>query len=308
MKPILVALVSYDAAIANVEDEEGRLFIDNAPFEAKVAMLNGLRNVNVKQKENLQIILKTMYDESEIDIPTCFIILDEKIDDEKDCDEFKIGRICKWLKNITDNELDCLVTSDTKYFYFIDELTGRIVKGDGYPIEMRKSTEFVKRMIPLMLYSLKTILVHNGLTGLCQVFGYPLNRISKQKLQDLEKIYESVTNKCFVDILEIDRTVRKDVANNMNLFFHELIRELKYFILVKHKRRSFAGLFQIQYDYKLRYVLWIEVKSFNNPSLLLQKRTDTIANLIEAKGIHEQKSDKASNFQLFDVCCLSCKT
>ena len=43
-----------------------------------------------------------------------------------------------------------LMTEETMYFYLIDELTGKPLIGDGYPIEITKPSDFVSKMLPFV--------------------------------------------------------------------------------------------------------------------------------------------------------------
>ena len=63
------------------------------------------------------------------------------------------------------------------YFYFVDELTGKPVRADGYPIEIQTPGDFVPTMILLVQASMRAVSLVNGAAGVCQMFGFPVPKI-----------------------------------------------------------------------------------------------------------------------------------
>ena len=72
-----------------------------------------------------------------------------------------------------------LVTEETMYFYLVDELTGKPVRGAGYPIEITTPSEIVPKLLPAMQVGMRAMSLYNGVAGVMQMFGCPVPKVPK---------------------------------------------------------------------------------------------------------------------------------
>mmetsp|Transcript_14389 Transcript_14389/g.19704 ORF Transcript_14389/g.19704 Transcript_14389/m.19704 type:complete len:333 (-) Transcript_14389:471-1469(-) len=63
-----------------------------------------------------------------------------------------------------------LVNAKELYFYLVDELTGKPVRGKGYPVKITKPSELVHKLVPCMQIGLRAMSLYNGVAGIARMF------------------------------------------------------------------------------------------------------------------------------------------
>ena len=133
--------------------------------------------LSVHAHTSTQVLLKGIFEATEVQTPTTFIILNKKLPPEAELtndleavkDLFEQGMT--WLERLqTVGEgiiegdadkvlgkikevLDKHMTDKTMYFYLVDELTGKAILGDGYPIVIKTPSELVHKLLPVMQWA-----------------------------------------------------------------------------------------------------------------------------------------------------------
>lgn len=136
-----------------------------------------------------------------------------------------------------------LIQKDTMYLYLIDELTGKPVRGDGYPLEITQPLEVIPKAIPLIHHGIKAMSLYNGTSGVLQMFGFPVPSVPKNvRLKNSLKILK----KC--NSLEVFGQVHKNVeaGNREKETVRDVcLREVTNFITGSDTNHSFAGLHRV---------------------------------------------------------------
>ena len=70
--------------------------------------------------------------------------------------------------------LDEHMTDKIMYFYLVDELTGKAVRGDGYPIVIKTPSELVHKLLPVMQVGMRAMSLYHGVGGIARMFGVPV--------------------------------------------------------------------------------------------------------------------------------------
>ena len=166
-----------------------------------------------------QVLLRGMYEATEVLTPTTFIILDEMLPelteeqlavllkedgsgieltgDAKVAKE-QFDKAMTWLERlqtfgegVIENNpskvfgkikevLGELMTKDKMYLYLVDELTGLPVRGDGYPIVITTPSEIVHKLLPAMQVGMHAMSLFNGVAGIAQMVGYPFPKVPEE--------------------------------------------------------------------------------------------------------------------------------
>ena len=143
------------------------------------------------------MLLKGIFEATEVKTPTTFIILDEVLPSELTGDERlaeeRFEKAMTWLECLKifgegaihgfgeiKKVFGDLMTKETMYFYLVDELTGLPVRGAGYPIVITTPSEIVHKLLPVMQVGMHAMSLYNGLAGVAWMFGYPLPRVPRK--------------------------------------------------------------------------------------------------------------------------------
>ena len=147
----------------------------------------------------IQVLLKSIFEATEVNTPTTFIILNQELPSEaKITDDLKAAtdffdQGIAWLERLqtvgeaiingdsTDTVFGTIkdvvnkrLTAKTMYFYLVDELTGKVVRGPGYPIKITTPSELVHKLLPVMQVGMRAMSLYNGVGGIARMFGVPL--------------------------------------------------------------------------------------------------------------------------------------
>ena len=154
-----------------------------------------------------QVLLKGIFEATEVKTPTTFIILDEVLPSELTGDERlaeeRFEKAMTWLECLKifgegaihgfgeiKKVFGDLMTKETMYFYLVDELTGLPVRGAGYPIVITTPSEIVHKLLPVMQVGMHAMSLYNGVAGVSWMFGYPALRVPKAWCKDVQSSVE----------------------------------------------------------------------------------------------------------------------
>jgi hypothetical protein len=138
-----------------------------------------------------------------------------------------------------------LITKETMYFYLVDELTGKPVGADGYPIEITKPSDFVPKMLPLIHFGMRAMSIYNGSAGICRMFGVPMPKIPKGVQDDMRDSVHILKQKSSVETFKAVHQKVEDDDGNRKSVRGECLRELEKFFKDKDPSNGFAGLRRI---------------------------------------------------------------
>ena len=158
-----------------------------------------------------EVLLRGIFEATEVKVPTCFIILNQKLkfdlnintEDIMDTiEEYEQKSLSeRWLEklsNITDmiNNIDInktvdeainkFVRGETLYFYLIDEYSMKPIAIDPYPIEIKTPAELVSKVLPLLKISLKAMKLINTTAQIVRCLGYPVPTIPESLLSQAD--------------------------------------------------------------------------------------------------------------------------
>ena len=172
-----------------------------------------------------QVLLKGIFEATEVNTPTTFIILDEEQNQElkenSTCDAKVVkglNKVRTWLERLQvisegviqqgesdklradkffkiKDALGDLVTKDKMYFSLVDELTGEPVQAKNYPIVITRPLEIVHKLLPVMLVGMRAMSLCNGVLGVARMFGAPVPYVTEEwrkGAQDLVDVLKQV--------------------------------------------------------------------------------------------------------------------
>ncbi|GMH54865.1 hypothetical protein TrLO_g13677 [Triparma laevis f. longispina] len=206
-------------------------------LKGKDQLLKGQEKIVDAIEDSMSKVLKSVFECSEFDVPTTFVILPYEINKVSDggtasttsalnAVDSNLEKAGSWITkltsviNVVDNNVAKVrssaatkvqemfedLKSDKLYLYLVDEVSGEPVVGPGYPIEISVASKKAKQFVPLMSVGLKTLCVANKATGLARCFGLPAPKVMSKEMQGLaENFVTSINEKSSVagfDVLQ----------------------------------------------------------------------------------------------------------
>ena len=158
-----------------------------------------------------QVLLKGIFEATEVLTPTTFIILDKELPQELELtdnskasmDLFNQGMT--WLERLSNPDmvlggikdaLDKHMVDKTMYFYLVDELTGLPVRAEGYPIVITTPAEIVHKLLPVMQIGIRAMSLYNGVGGIARMFGAPVLTLPASLLKGAQTSVEMLKQAC----------------------------------------------------------------------------------------------------------------
>ena len=139
-----------------------------------------------------------------------------------------------------------LVTAETMYFYLIDELTGKPVKGGIYPIEITTPSEIVPKLLPVMQVSMRAMSLYNGAAGIARMCGAPLPSVPTGWCKGAQESIALLGQKSSVEkfgVVHDEVMSAEDAATaEAKTVRGASLRELQRFFKEKDVENTFAGL------------------------------------------------------------------
>ena len=100
-----------------------------------------------------------------------------------------------------------LVTGETMYLYLVDELTGKPVRAEGYPIEITKPSEIVPKLLPVMQVGLRAMSIYNGAAGIARMVGYPVPKVPAALTKGMRESVNILKKKSSVEEFDVVQDV-----------------------------------------------------------------------------------------------------
>ena len=144
------------------------------------------------------------------------------------------------------------MTGGTMYFYLVDELTGKPVRAEGYPIEITTASEsgkmLVAKLLPVMQVGLRAMSVYNGVSGIARCFGYPFPSVPKSWQKQGQKAVEILKQESSVEDFGVVHSEVMSGDEESKSLRGASLRELQSFFKASCKDKegkyapNFAGL------------------------------------------------------------------
>mmetsp|Transcript_12193 Transcript_12193/g.25847 ORF Transcript_12193/g.25847 Transcript_12193/m.25847 type:complete len:926 (-) Transcript_12193:175-2952(-) len=174
-----------------------------------------LRDLTLEEQWELKrakdVLLFGIFEPTNVHLPTSFVILKEKLpiyrEEPMTKKEAKrrLKEGMKWCSNFDVlNESvqgalqgdvpsighfwslisDLFSDQDYMYLYFVDELTGTPVLGDGhnpdYPMEITTRSDTLPKLLPLMHLTMRAMALYHGVAGIARMFGCTLPQLPEE--------------------------------------------------------------------------------------------------------------------------------
>jgi hypothetical protein len=188
------------------------------------------------------VLLRGMYEATEITVPTCFTItshklkaIEKRVHSSDAENESNNNEIFSWLATLNsfvnnlydmyqivntlstmspditlNNLIGALFQTNIVYLYLVDEYTLEPVipdeDSDGtYPIEIITASEFAPELTIVLETSWKAVMVAKGVVGLARCLGLPSKDIPDELCDILENVAESVRKRSYSSVSEYEK-------------------------------------------------------------------------------------------------------
>jgi hypothetical protein len=211
--------------------------------------------MTLQLKKTETILLRGMFEATEVQSPSCFIILNQKLvpshlsDTGAELPKDKVKSAERWfhklgqlgnavdaavakfdsaLKKITNSPseiitdaLESLWKGEELWLYLIDERTMKpvIPEDDSvYPIQITTPKEWIPKLAPLLKVSLKAIRTLNTVSGFAHCLGLPTPVLTSETISSIETAVGQITKESSVEEYELlhDLVVETSKANELS--------------------------------------------------------------------------------------------
>lgn len=225
------------------------------------------------------VLLRGMFEATEVSSPTCFIILNQKLPNPQTAEENEksskkgfserkkqatkwLGKLASLFSTVSEG-LDAGVvgsldfsgmfkSKDPFYFYLVDELTMEPVVPDEddetYPIQIDTPAAFVPKVLPLMRVSLKAMGCVNTLSKLGRCFGFPTPVIPEDlmdKANDAVGLLDKSSSVAEYSMLQDAVFGSEKGREKKNTVRGGPLRELENFYTKYDEKNTFSGLYRV---------------------------------------------------------------
>ncbi|GMH89205.1 hypothetical protein TL16_g11386 [Triparma laevis f. inornata] len=227
-------------------------------LKGKDQLLKGQEKIVDAIEDSMSKVLKSVFECSEFDVPTTFVILPYEINKVSDGGTASTTSAL----NAVDSNLEkagSWITKLTSVINVVDNNVAKVRSSAATKVQEIVASEKAKQFVPLMSVGLKTLCVANKATGLARCFGLPAPKVMSKEMQGLaENFVTSINEKSSVagfDVLQsaIDSDYSEslesesDGANKKQLRGAKL-REFKEFLKEKDQGNKFGGLQRVPRD------------------------------------------------------------
>eukprot|EP00978_Attheya_sp_CCMP212_P002885 scaffold5943_cov56-Attheya_sp.AAC.1 len=213
-------------------------------------------------KRSTSVLCKTIFEATEVSTPTCFIILPYEIDapappkSNNGVKNSELAQGNKWeeaegfINIVVDlitrfsNPLEFAehfiekYASKTMYLYLVDEHTSKAVYDPSktYPIKIKRKTEVVEKILPIMMLGIQTMAIVNKAAGLIHMFypAVPVKFIPPNLLESA-KAFAKDSN---LDVIKDAWDGEGDKAPKRG----GQLREFEIFLELKDPKKTFSNL------------------------------------------------------------------
>jgi serine/threonine protein kinase len=174
-----------------------------------------LCDLSLEERWELQrakdVLLFGVLEPTNVHLPTSIVILKDRLPDSRDGPMTKrdakrrLKEAMKWASNfgvLNDSVRgalqgdvpsighfwslisDLFSEQDYMYLYFVDELTGQPVLGDGsnpdYPMEITTRSDTLPKILPLMHLTMRAMALYHGVAGVARMFGCTMPNLPEE--------------------------------------------------------------------------------------------------------------------------------
>jgi hypothetical protein len=94
-------------------------------------------------------------------------------------------------------------TSQKSYLYLLDEVTGEVVVGDRYPIEIKEASDLVKKYLPMMRVSINAVYALNCIGSIAHMVGVPVPTLPEKFTNAAEKCVSEASKESSVEEFKV---------------------------------------------------------------------------------------------------------
>ena len=116
------------------------------------------------------------------------------------------GKVGDAFEKIKDG-LNDLVTGETMHLYLVDELTGKPVRAEGYPIPITTPSDIVPKLLPAMQVGLRAMSIFNGAAGIARMVGYPVPKVPEALTKGMRESVNMLKKKSSVEEFDVVQEV-----------------------------------------------------------------------------------------------------
>jgi serine/threonine protein kinase/uncharacterized small protein (DUF1192 family) len=241
--------------------------------EQTVELRNTKKEIIAKIKGSTSVTLTAIFEATEVQTPTCFVILPEELSfslsDTGDRIE-NMGSKVDYVGDILDKATDCIGSpftfaasfikstfiESTMFLYLVDESTGKRVDGGVYPVKIDVRSAQAEKFLPLMALGMQVLATTNKALGIINMFypGVPSTLIPKVLL-DKVSLFIGESNKSGI----INQVVRQGSTGSETVRGNDL-REFAAFLREMDPACTFSGLRRIC-DKSSGEAMWVTEES-----------------------------------------------
>jgi serine/threonine protein kinase len=309
--------------------------MEDAIKKYTVEIQNTGKETIAKISGSTSVILKAIFEATEVQTPTCFVILPKKLpsiiqsDTSGDMTEEYMRSTIDYVGDVLDKASDCIASpfkfaadfvkgnfiESTMFLYLVDESTGKpVCVDDGvYPVEIGVRSEHAEKFLPLMALGMQILASTNTAVGIITMFypGVSSGLIPKDLLDKASRFIDE-SNKNGV----IKQVVKQGSANTETVRGIDL-REFVAFLKEKDPNCTFSGLTRIC-DQSSGKAMWVTHESAEKITDENEAAHDSELNQLRAENSrlieeNQQEGDakeliqlRAENNRLRDGECAFC--
>ena len=292
----------------------------NAQIEEDIIVLKTISETTLKQIANsMSVFCNTIFEDTEVSTPTCFIILPHKINPPSDSSSHKpnsnkLAEAEKFMNSVFEfiNHFQSPLKfskqfikekmTENMYLYLIDEYTSKpICDPSGmYSIRIVRTTYEVEKILQMMMLGIQTMAVANTATGVASML-YPisLDKVIPQKILgkaiDFSKDYN----------LDIIKKAWEGDEYNVSKGGGQL-RAFKNLLERNDPKRTFSNLKRV--SDKNGNIIWVTEDSYQD--IVFQSHCEELQRkVIEAQMENEELRKQVVNSNISNSdgwsCCIS---
>jgi serine/threonine protein kinase len=220
----------------------------------KVTMKMAINTEKVKEliKMSTSVLCNAIFEATEVDTPSCFIILPEEIAvDSESGDDVHWGNRFEYIQEVLDKASSCITApfdfalgsineqflEKPMFLYLVDEYTGEpvVTKGGAYPIKINVRSEKAKKFLPVMAVGMKAVAVANTAAGLIAMFYPGVPQIPLKLIEKAKKFVSDSKRGVIEQALHDTTGVRDGIRGNA-------LREFGAFLKETDADSTFSGL------------------------------------------------------------------
>lgn len=261
----------------SISNQELMLKQLNAIQKATIRLTKISQEILLKIEKTEKVLLRGMIESQDIQIPSSFIILNQKILKSKELNELKelnglkekdqILKANQWIDTLQEiNYVVCnyllhpqeslesslmnLLHGKSLYLYLIDEYSLQPIVRDEdhvYPIEITTPAAFISKIFPLLKLVMHAMSMMNTISGIGRCLGYPLPVIPMEYQDKAKKTLNSLQNDTSIEkfgkcMNDLSLKSSESEEQTIQLVRGSALRELAAVLREYDPNNTFSGL------------------------------------------------------------------